>query len=232
MLYPTSARTRECVSSWGIVARFMLLGVLCALTLCAFQFAELPGTHVPVPAHISMPRFFLIPAPAEPPPPKPSVFDEEQSMSSKHLIDRWQPFIAAASKKFHVPQSWIRAVMRQESGGRTMMSEHRPITSAAGAVGMMQVMPQTYAEMRGTYHLGNDPYDPHDNIIAGTAYLRWLHGKYGFPNMFAAYNDGPGNFDRYLAGKRQMPLETVNYLSDLSAALAPGKSAFRRSRPA
>lgn len=113
-----------------------------------------------------------------------------------------------------------------------MTSDSQPITSAAGAMGLMQLMPETYSEMRGTYHLGSDAYDPHDNIIVGTAYLRWLRDKYGFPNMFAAYNDGPGNFDQYLAGKRTIPDETVNYLANVSAALAPEKSWRHRTQPA
>lgn len=191
---PMFARSRMGAIPWGVAARFGLLAMLTAVTLCVFRFTPLPGAHMPAHPHISIPRFFLIPAPPEP--QRPSAFDEEQAMGPKALIDRWQSFVTEASRKFHVPESWIRAVIRQESGGRTMQSENQPITSKAGAMGLMQVMPQTYAQMRDAYNLGADPYDPHDNIIAGTAYLRWLHGKYGFPDMFAAYNDGPGNFDR------------------------------------
>jgi soluble lytic murein transglycosylase-like protein len=217
-------------SHWGAFARFTLLALLTTLTICVFQFTPLPGAAVTVHprAKIYLPHFFFIPAPSTP----PSVFDEEQAMGPKQLIDRWQISIKEASRRFGVPESWIRAVIRQESGGRTMMGENQPITSNAGAVGVMQVMPDTYAEMRGALRLGADPYDPHDNIIAGTAYLRWLKSKYGFPNMFAAYNDGPGNFDQYLAHKREMPAETVSYLADLSAALGPAKNRSQRLRGA
>ena len=224
------ARPRVRASHWGVAARITLLAILSALTICVFQFTQLPGARMPVHSHASMPRFFLIPAPEEP--QQPSMFEEEQAMSPKALLDRWQSFITEASQKFDVPESWIRAVIRRESGGRTMTGESQPITSKTGAMGLMQVMPETYAEMRDIYNLGADPYDPRDNIIAGTAYLRWLHGKYGFPNMFAAYNDGPGNFDDYLAHKRTMPAETVNYLADLSAALGPVKTGRRRTQPA
>lgn len=215
---------------WGVATRFALLALLTAFTVFAFQNMPLPGAKLPVRPRmtIHLPRFFFIPAPPE----EPSAFDDEQGMPPKQLIGRWHSVVAEASRRFGVPESWIRAVIRQESGGRTMMSENQPITSNAGAMGVMQVMPDTYAEMRGALHLGSDPYDPHDNIIAGTAYLRWLHGKYGFPNMFAAYNDGPGNFDQVLAGKRTMPAETVSYLSDLSAALGPEKTGRRRTQPA
>ena len=47
-------------------------------------------------------------------------------------------------------------------------------------------MPATWAELRERYYLGNDPYDPHDNILAGTAYLRELLDRYGSPGVFAA----------------------------------------------
>jgi soluble lytic murein transglycosylase-like protein len=226
------ARSRLRASPWGIAARFTRLVLLSALTICVFQFTQLPGARMPMRPHFSMPHFLSVPAVTPTPLPRPSAFDEEKTMSPKALIDRWQSFIAEASRKFHVPQSWIRAVIRQESGGRTMSSESQPITSAVGAMGLMQMMPDTYAEMRDALHLGADPYDPHDNIIAGTAYLRWLHGKYGFPNMFGAYNDGPGNFDQYLAGTRTMPVETVSYLADLSAALGPEKPLRQRTQPA
>ena len=56
--------------------------------------------------------------------------------------------------------------MRVESSGKVMD------TSQAGAMGLMQVMPVTYDELRARYNLGDDPYDPHDNVMAGTAYLR------------------------------------------------------------
>jgi soluble lytic murein transglycosylase-like protein len=222
------ANSRARASYWNGFARFTLLAVLTAITVCVFQYTPLSGAKILArpPMTIHLPHFFFIPA------PPPSAFDEEQAMGSKELVGRWQSFITEASKRFGVPESWIRAVIRQESGGRTMMGEAQPITSNAGAMGVMQVMPDTYAEMRNTLHLGADPYDPYDNIIAGTAYLRWLRGKYGFPNMFAAYNDGPGNFDQYLAHRREMPAETVSYLADLSAALGPVKTGHRRSRGA
>lgn len=161
-------------------------------------------------------------------PAQPSVFEEEAAMSSKELLDRWQPFIAEAAKKFDLPESWIRAVMQRESGGRTMMAENTPIASAVGAVGIMQLMPDTYNDMRVAYGLGDNPADPHDSVIAGAAYLKWLHRKYGFPNMFAAYNDGPANFDKYLAGDRTLPAETVAYLSSLSNRLSDDAARPRR----
>jgi soluble lytic murein transglycosylase-like protein len=162
---------------------------------------------------------------AKPAAPEPSVYEQEAAMGSRELIARWEPFIAAAAREYHLSADWIRAVMRMESGGRTMLAENSPITSQAGAMGLMQVMPDTYNDMRAAYGLGADPYDPHDNIFAGAAYLRALHRKYGFPAMFAAYNDGPGNLENHLAGKRDLPDETRNYLSGIAKMLGRKRGA-------
>lgn len=164
---------------------------------------------------------------APPAPESGGVFEREEAMSARALLGRWDPLIAEASRRFGVPADWIRAVMRVESGGRTVLADDKPITSSAGAVGVMQMMPGTYDEMRAQYGLGSDPYNPRDNLFAGTAYLRWLHQKYGFPAMFAAYNGGPGTLEAYQSGARELPKETQNYLASITSILdAPS----RRSR--
>ena len=152
-------------------------------------------------------------------PPPPSAFEIESAMSSGDLMKRWDPLVAAAAKQFGISQTWIRAVMRMESGGRTMLVEGQQITSQAGAMGLMQVMPGTYDEMRAQYRLGADPYDPHDNIFAGAAYLRFLYRKYGNPQMFAAYNDGPGKLEDHLYRGRALPAETRAYVSGIAGML-------------
>ena len=53
-------------------------------------------------------------------------------------------------------------------------------------MGLMQIMPKTWIELRARYGLGADPYDPHDNILAGAAYIRQLHDRYGSPGFLAA----------------------------------------------
>ena len=89
---------------------------------------------------------------------------------------------------------------------------------AVGAMGLMQVMPDTWAGLRVRYSLGRDPYDQRDNILAGTAYLREMFDRYGnVAAMLAAYNAGPGRYDEYLATGRTLPAETRAYI----AALAP-----------
>ena len=146
-------------------------------------------------------------------------FAHEQTMTPSQMMARWEPAIDQAARKFKVPAQWIRAVMRQESGGRTMLAENLPIVSTAGAVGVMQVMPGTYTEMAAQYKLGADPYNPRDNIYAGAAYLNWLHKKYGYPAMFAAYNDGPGNIEQNLQGDRALPAETRGYIASIARSL-------------
>jgi soluble lytic murein transglycosylase-like protein len=134
-------------------------------------------------------------------------------------IDRWQTFIDEAALRFGVPASWIRAVMATESAGQTLLNG-RPITSTVGAIGLMQVMPETYAEMRLRHGLGADPYDPHNNIMAGVAYLRAMYDRYGYPGFFAAYNAGPARFDDYLLRGVSLPDQTLHYLLSISQTCA------------
>jgi len=136
---------------------------------------------------------------------------EEANLSPSDLINRWQPFIHEASLRFSVPENWIRAVIRIESGGRTTMFG-RPITSGAGAMGVMQLMRDTYNEMRDQHDLGSNPYNVRDNILAGTAYLRILYDRYGYPFFFAAYNAGPGRLEAHLRRGRTLPAETRAYI--------------------
>ncbi len=133
--------------------------------------------------------------------------------------DPWGPYIKEASARFDVPDRWIREVMRQESGG-TLYRNGRLITSGAGAMGLMQVMPATYDELRERYNLGPDPFDPHENILAGTAYLREMYDIYGSPGFLAAYNAGPNRLDDYLSNNRTLPDETRKYVASIGPRLA------------
>jgi len=121
-------------------------------------------------------------------------------------------YIEEAAQRFGIPAAWIRAVMRAESAG-----DVRAISSA-GAMGLMQIMPDTWAELRVRHRLGRDPYDPRDNILAGAAYLREMYDRYGnVAAMLAAYNAGPARYGEYLATGRALPAETRAYV----AAIAP-----------
>jgi soluble lytic murein transglycosylase-like protein len=130
-------------------------------------------------------------------------------------VERWSAQIEEASARFGVPQEWIRRVMEAESGGHTSL-DGRPVTSRAGAMGLMQLMPGTWAEMRQAYGLGPDPYAPRDNILAGTAYLRLMYERFGYPGLFAAYNAGPTRYASHLTTGAALPAETVAYLQKVS----------------
>jgi len=154
-----------------------------------------------------------------------STFDQEQAMTGSQLMNRWSPLITEASARFNVPATWIRAVVQMESGGRTMLGENRPIVSHAGAMGLMQLEPGTYKLMSAQFRLGANPFNPRDNIYAGAAYLHQLYQHYGFPAMFAAYNDGPGHLEERLQRGRLLPLETRNYVTRIVSALSGGGAA-------
>jgi cell division septation protein DedD len=151
--------------------------------------------------------------------PRPSSYDPPGPSG-----DPWGPYIQQASRRFDIPERWIREVMRQESGGRVSA------TSRVGAMGLMQVMPGTYAELTRRYGLGGDPYHPWDNIMAGTAYLREMYELYGAPGFLAAYNAGPRRLEDYLWGNRGLPDETRNYVARIGPRIQ-GTSPNRRAAP-
>jgi soluble lytic murein transglycosylase-like protein len=130
-------------------------------------------------------------------------------------VERWRAYITETSRRFGIPQSWIAAVMQAESAGLTHL-HGRPITSRAGAMGLMQLMPGTWAAMRRQHGLGGDPYDPHDNIFAGAAYLRAMYDRFGYPGLFAAYNAGPARYERHLRTGQALPAETRDYIAQLA----------------
>lgn len=130
-------------------------------------------------------------------------------------VVRWRVYVEEASARFGVPVEWIERVMRAESGGRTTIGG-RPTTSHAGAMGLMQIMPKTWAELRARLGLGADPHHPRENIMAGTFYLRLMHDRFGYPGMFAAYNAGPGRYAEHLRTGRSLPGETRDYLASVT----------------
>ena len=107
-------------------------------------------------------------------------------LRSDHTI---ADYIAEAARRFGLPVAWIRAVMDAESAGDVRA------VSRNGAMGLMQILPDTWSELRARYGLGRDPFDPRDNILAGAAYLREMHDRYGSPGFLAAYNAGPQRYD-------------------------------------
>ena len=137
--------------------------------------------------------------------------------ATDRAIDRFDAFIAEASRRFDVPIAWIRAVMHVESVGDVRAR------SPKGAMGLMQIMPATYATLRARYALGANPYDPRDNILAGAACLRELHDRYGAPGFLAAYNAGPRRYEEHLRSGRPLPLETQRYVAMLAPIVGGGQ---------
>jgi soluble lytic murein transglycosylase-like protein len=125
-------------------------------------------------------------------------------------------YIAEAARRFDIPQHWIRAVMEVESAGNPMA------VSRAGAMGLMQIMPATWAELRAQLQLADDPFDPRNNILAGTAYLRQMYDRFGSSGFLAAYNAGPGRYEEYVNTGRALPRETRNYLAVLAPIIDSG----------
>jgi Transglycosylase SLT domain len=126
--------------------------------------------------------------------------------------ERWQSLIAEAATRSGIPSQWLQAVMRAESAG-CALTDDRPTTSSAGAMGLMQLMPTTWSQIRRRLKLGDDPYQPHDNILAGAEYLRELYDRYGSPGFIAAYQAGPERYEESQRGSRALPAETVDYLA-------------------
>jgi Transglycosylase SLT domain len=140
-----------------------------------------------------------------------SVKTQSAQVVATNPVNPYAGYIAEASRRFGIPESWIHAVMRVESRGQVKA------VSPKGAIGLMQIMPDTWAGLRLRYRLGRDPRNPHDNIFAGAAYLREMHDRFGAAGFLAAYNAGPGRYVEYVAAARPLPAETRAYV----AALAP-----------
>jgi soluble lytic murein transglycosylase-like protein len=128
-------------------------------------------------------------------------------------IDRFAKFIDEASGRFAVPARWIRAVMQVESGG-----DERAISSR-GAMGVMQLMPGTWVELSARYELGLDPFDPQDNILAGSAYLKEMHDRFGSAGFLAAFHAGPARYEEHLATGQSLPPETTAYVAAVTRLL-------------
>ncbi|MGD9656994.1 MAG: lytic transglycosylase domain-containing protein [Methylocystis sp.] len=128
--------------------------------------------------------------------------------------------VEEASRRFHVPSAWVYAVMRAESDGDANS------VSEKGAIGLMQLMPNTYAELRSKLGLGSDPFDPRDNILAGAAYLAEMFGRYGETGFLAAYNAGPQRYEDYLFRGRPLPAETTDYVARLAPKLSLTKTSI------
>jgi len=141
----------------------------------------------------------------------PETLAQEAPTADHAIEQRDSTSIAEASRRFRIPEDWIRAVLAAES------DHDIRVVSDAGAMGLMQVMPATWDELTARLKLGDDPFEPRANILAGTAYLREMLDRYGdVSGMLAAYNAGPSRYDEYLATGRSLPAETIDYVAKLA----------------
>lgn len=132
--------------------------------------------------------------------------------------------VEQASRRFGLPVPLIEAVIGAESAGNPRA------VSAKGAMGLMQLMPSTWAALRADLALGDDPFKPHDNIAAGAAHLRRMLKLFGADGFLAAYNCGAGCYRAVLDGKRALPQETRNYVVRVKVQLGKAATLEREER--
>ena len=144
------------------------------------------------------------------------VYAQATRMPAALDVTTLDAHVREATRMFGLPETWIHAVIRQESRGRPSA------VSRAGAMGLMQLMPKTWQRQRARYALGHDPFDPRSNILAGTSYLREMYDAFGMPGCLAAYNAGPARFLQWRKHGRALPAETRSYVAAIAATIGHG----------
>jgi hypothetical protein len=118
--------------------------------------------------------------------------------------------IGAYAEEFGVPVNLMTRQMMAESGGNP--NAIGPSTKYGTAKGLMQHIDSTASD------LGMDnPFDPDQSLRGGAQYMRQMYDIFGDWNYaLAAYNTGPSNMDKILAGKMQYPQETLDYVKKIT----------------
>lgn len=130
----------------------------------------------------------------------------------RELVEQWRATVVLACRQHHVPPALAAAVIEVESGGRQVGNDGQPLRSPAGAVGLMQLVPETAAG------LGVDPTDAAQNIAGGVRYLRQQYERFGDWRLaLAAYNAGPAAVERW--GGLPPYEETQRYLEAVQSVL-------------
>ncbi len=140
--------------------------------------------------------------------PEASKNEQNLSQSDNNTAGSdFSSFIEQASRTYGVDKDLIRSVIRAESGFDPQA------TSPKGAMGLMQLMPDTARDL-GV----RNAYDPEQNIMAGTRYLKSLLDRYDgdVPRALAAYNWGMGNVER---NPEKLPQETRDYIARITQYL-------------
>lgn len=144
----------------------------------------------------------------------PPVMGRPLSADRALVRSVWEPLVREAALRFGVPEAWIAAVIAVESAGDPAAR------SPAGAMGLMQLMPETWRALARAHDLGEDAYLPRANVLAGAAYLRALYDRYGREGFLAAYNAGPGRYEDHLLRGRPLPPETRRYVLEVLSRIA------------
>lgn len=132
--------------------------------------------------------------------------DGSMTAGTTYDANTWDAQIKQIANEYGVDPALVKAIMATESSGNPNA------VSPVGAEGLMQLMPATAQ----AYGVAN-PFDPGQNLTAGTQFIDGLLSKYGgnVDYALAAYNWGPGNLDR--KGYNNMPSETINYINRVNA---------------
>jgi soluble lytic murein transglycosylase-like protein len=120
--------------------------------------------------------------------PRPGVVPVPAQNTDSERYSRYNASILEAARAFSIPQAFIRAVIRVES-------DYDPrVVSVAGAQGLMQLMPATARRMSV-----KNSFEPHDNIMGGARYLRYLANMFGGDMVLtiAGYHAGEGAVIKY-----------------------------------
>ncbi len=134
----------------------------------------------------------------------------------------------AGTCRAQVPEAASRSGLSSEIVMRVMMAESGGLARAVspkGAMGCMQIMPATWVYLSARYGLGTDPFDARRNTIGGALYLAELTRRYGMPGALAAYNAGPGRYERFATSAVPLPAETIAYAARIGRRLLTGSVA-------
>ena len=173
--------------------------------------APASGTTLPPgPSGVTVPPASLgaLPASPGPLPVSPDAADVVP-ITAASAPDDYEPIIQKYAAQNSLAPSLVKAVIQTESGGNPRS------VSGAGAMGLMQLMPENVKEAGIA-----DPFDPEQNIAAGTKQLAGLLSLYhgDLDLALAGYNAGPGNVRKY--GGVPPFTETQNYIHRVKAAMA------------
>ena len=144
---------------------------------------------------------------------------------------RFAADITRAAERFVLPRAWICAVIEVESGGHQRL-DGVPIVSARGAMGLMQLMPKTFAAMARRYHLPNAPFTARENILAGAGYLHRCYLRFGFPLLFSAYAAGPERVEKFIIHGEPLPRSARDYTLHILHSLGAGRAVMVSFAPA